>query len=59
MSNTVPSRETEFLIANLELEFELNHRKQSPLRISNRKYFTIFSQSAILFRFHHASAKQS
>jgi hypothetical protein len=42
-SNTVPSRDTEFLIANLELEFELNHRKQSSLRISNRKYFAIFS----------------
>jgi hypothetical protein len=42
MSNTVPSCNAEFLIANLELEFELNHRKQSPLRISNRKYFAIF-----------------
>jgi hypothetical protein len=28
---------------NLELEFKLNHRKQSLLRISNRKYFAIFS----------------
>ncbi len=43
MSNTVPSRDTEFLIANLELEFKLNHRKQSLLEISNRKYFAIFS----------------
>jgi hypothetical protein len=42
-SNTVPPRNAEFLIANLELEFNLNHRKQSLLRISNRKYFTIFS----------------
>jgi hypothetical protein len=43
MSNTVPSRDAKFLIANLELEFKLNHRKQSLLRISNRKYFAIFS----------------
>jgi hypothetical protein len=42
-SNTVPPRTAEFLIANLELEFKLNHRKQSLLRISNRKYFAIFS----------------
>ena len=41
-SNTVPPRNTEFLIANLKLEFKLNHRKQSPLKISNRKYFAIF-----------------
>jgi hypothetical protein len=32
----------QFLIANLELEFESSLRKQSPLRISNRKYLTIF-----------------
>ena len=31
-----------FLIANLELEFESSRRKQSPLRISNRKYLAIF-----------------
>ena len=42
MSDTVQSRDAEFLIANLELEFELSHRKQSPLKISNRKYFAIF-----------------
>jgi hypothetical protein len=42
-SDTAPPRNAKFLIANLELEFNLNHRKQSPLRISNRKYFTIFS----------------
>jgi hypothetical protein len=42
-SDTVPPRTAEFLIANLELEFKLNHRKQSLLRISNRKYFAIFS----------------
>jgi hypothetical protein len=43
MSNTVASVPTEILIANLELEFELNHRKESLLKISNRKYFAIFS----------------
>ena len=31
-----------FLIANLELEFELTHRNKSPLGISHRKYFAIF-----------------
>ena len=36
------SRATEILIANLELEFRPTHRKISPLRISNRKYFAIF-----------------
>jgi hypothetical protein len=39
--NSAPSR-IEFLIANLELEFESNHRTQSPLRISNHKYFAVF-----------------
>jgi hypothetical protein len=48
-SNTVPPREAKFLIANLELEFELNHRKQSPLKISNRKYFAVFSPAFLLF----------
>jgi hypothetical protein len=43
MLDTIQSRDAEFLIANLELEFELSHRKQSLLEISNRKYFTIFS----------------
>ena len=38
----VPSPPAEFLIANLELESRLSHRKPSPLRISNRKYFAIF-----------------
>ena len=32
----------QILIANLELEFRLTHRKISPLKISNRKYFAIF-----------------
>jgi hypothetical protein len=32
----------DFLIANLELEFRLTHRKLSPLNISNRKYSAIF-----------------
>jgi hypothetical protein len=44
-SDTAPPRTAEFLIANLELEFHLNHRKQSLLRISNRKYFAIFSRA--------------
>src|ERR1700745_4161533 len=30
-----------FLIANLELEFKLTHRNESPLKIPNRKYFAI------------------
>ncbi len=42
MEYTAPSLTIEFLIANLELEFQLTHRKLSPLRISNRKYFAIF-----------------
>jgi hypothetical protein len=37
----VPSPPTEFLIANLELEFRLTCRKLSPLRISNRKKTTV------------------
>jgi hypothetical protein len=41
-STAIQSRDAEFLIANLELEFELSHRKQSLLEISNRKYFAIF-----------------
>jgi len=32
----------QILIANLELEFRLTHRKLRPLEISNRKYFAIF-----------------
>jgi hypothetical protein len=43
MSDTVQSPDAEFLTANLELEFELSHRKQSALKISNRKHFAIFS----------------
>jgi hypothetical protein len=53
MSDTVPSRGTKFLIANLELEFELNHRKESPLKISNRKYFAIFSAAFLCFSASH------
>ena len=41
--STVPSPDAEFLIANLELEFELTYRKESRLKIPNRKYFAIFS----------------
>ena len=37
----VPSLPTEFLIANLGLEFRLTCRKSSPLKISNRKYLAI------------------
>jgi hypothetical protein len=40
------ARPPKILIANLELEFESSLRKQSPLRISNRKYFAIFDASA-------------
>ena len=46
MSHTIRSNNKKFLIANLELEFELNRRKQSTLRISNRKYFAIFSSAS-------------
>ena len=42
-SNTVPPRNAESLIANLELEFKLNYTNESPLKIPNRKYFAIFS----------------
>ena len=33
---------SKILIANLELESQLTHRKLSPLQIPNRKYSTIF-----------------
>ncbi len=48
----------EFLIANLELEFRLTHRKLSPLKISNRKYSAIFYPG---FRAHSplASSKEA
>jgi hypothetical protein len=41
----------EFLIANLELEFHLTHRKLSALRISNRKFLRVLHTpwSAVLF----------
>src|SRR3984957_1665520 len=42
MANAASSPPLEILIANLELEFRLTHTKISPLRISNRKYSTIF-----------------
>jgi hypothetical protein len=38
----------DFLIANLELEFHLTHRKRSPLKISNRKYSAISVAQALL-----------
>jgi len=31
-----------FLIANARLEFDVNHRKDSPLKISNRERIAIF-----------------
>jgi hypothetical protein len=43
--NSTPYR-IEFLIANLELEFELTDRNESSLRIANRKYFAIFYPEA-------------
>jgi hypothetical protein len=46
------SRATEFLIANLELESRSTHRKISPLRISNRKYSTIFHSPWRMAIFH-------
>jgi hypothetical protein len=36
------SNALQFLIANLELEFKLSPKRISNLRISNRKYMTIF-----------------
>ena len=53
MSDTVQSRDAEFLIANLELEFKLSHRKESPLRISNRKYLAIFFAAFLSFSASH------
>jgi len=45
-----PAPSFQNLIANLELEFHLSHRKVSPLRISNRKYFAVFHLTAQLCR---------
>ena len=46
-----------FLIANLELEFHLSHRKLNPLEIPNRKFLTIFESrpSDLLLPAHHQS----
>jgi len=41
-SKGLPSQSPPLLIANLELEFHLSHRKLSPLQIPNRKFLTIF-----------------
>jgi hypothetical protein len=49
MSTTVALPDTEILIANPELEFELTCRKQSPLEIPNRECFAIFSLTFLLF----------
>jgi hypothetical protein len=42
-----PAAPSKFLIANPGLGFCVNHRKQSPLKISNREYIAVF-QSANL-----------
>ena len=44
-SSQPPASSFQNLIANLELEFELNCRKESLLKISNRKYFAIFAST--------------
>jgi hypothetical protein len=44
-SSQPPTSSFQNLIANLELEFELNCRKENLLRISNRKYFAIFAST--------------
>jgi hypothetical protein len=49
MLDTAPLPDTKFLIANLELEFELTYRKESRLKIPNRKYFAIFSLAPLPF----------
>ena len=43
------------LIANPRLEFVANHRKVSPLKISNRKFFAIFHLVVQHFAQHHES----
>jgi len=40
-----PASSFQNLIANLELEIELNYRKESLLKISNRKYFAILASN--------------
>jgi hypothetical protein len=41
-SKGLRSQSLQLLIANLELEFHLSHRKLNPLEIPNRKFLTIF-----------------
>ena len=43
-----PPTPTDFLIANLELKFSSSHRKQSPLRIPNRKFSRVFDSDSAL-----------
>ena len=45
-----------FLIANLELEFHLSHRKLNPLEIPNRKFLTIFESLLTAVRSSPASS---
>jgi hypothetical protein len=47
---------TVFLIANARLELDLNRRKESPLRISNRKWMP-FSQMVTPFTRRPAMAR--
>ncbi len=44
-SSQPPASSFQNLIANLELEFSVSHRKESLLKISNRKYFAIFAST--------------
>ena len=45
VAHRVTSQPVQFLIANLELKLHSTHRKTSPLKISNRKYSSIFRRS--------------
>jgi hypothetical protein len=44
-SSQSPASSFQNLIANPELEFSVSHRKDSLLKISNRKYFAIFAST--------------
>ena len=44
-SSQPPASSFQNLIANLELEFSVSHRKESLLKVSNRKYFAIFAST--------------
>src|SRR3984957_8106974 len=45
VAHRVTSHPSQLLIANLELKLHSTHRKTSPLKISNRKYSSIFRRS--------------